>query len=142
VKQFKYRRNFALTRPLVDLMTTNIQLTEPEILLPVPLHPQRLRSRGYNQALELGRVLSNKLGIPLDTDSLRRTRATTPQAELPAPRRRANLHGAFSVTKPVCYRRVAVIDDVMTSGATVEEIARVLQQAGVGWVEVWVLARA
>jgi ComF family protein len=111
------------------------------LLVPVPLHRQRLRSRGYNQALELARALATPLHLPL-VCALERVRATPPQTALSRAERRQNVRRAFALTRAVNGARVALIDDVMTSGATAEAAAECLQRAGAARVEVWVAARA
>ena len=118
-------------------------LTKPELLLPVPLHRTRLRQRGYNQALELAKPLARLLGVPLCRDLLQRQRGTAAQTELDAVARRRNVRGAFAVRAGVALpTHVAILDDVMTTGATLAECARVLKRAGVQRVDVWALARA
>ncbi|MBL8246596.1 MAG: ComF family protein [Rhodanobacteraceae bacterium] len=112
----------------------------PAALVPVPLHRSRLRQRGYNQALELARDLGRELGIPVH-DALARARATAPMPGLDWDARRRNVRDAFAVTAARLPAHVALVDDVMTSGATVGEAARVLKRAGVQRVEVIVLAR-
>ena len=114
----------------------------PEVLIPVPLHPLRLRERGYNQALELARPVAQTLGLPLDIQLCLRSRPTLAQTELPATRRRANVRGAFTLSGACRYRHVALIDDVLTTGHTVGEISQLLKRAGVGRVQVWTCARA
>lgn len=118
----------------------------PELLLPVPLHRRRLAERGYNQALEIARPLARATGLPLETGLLRRQRATTAQMSLDAEARARNPAGAFALDaarldRLGSLRRVAIIDDVMTTGATLAEIGRLLQQAGILHVEYWVVAR-
>lgn len=113
----------------------------PDVLVPVPLHASRLRERGFNQALELARPIARQLGIPLDLHSCRRLRATGSQLELSRKARIRNVKGAFEVLRPL-QGRVAVIDDVMTTGSTASELARVLLKAGADSVQVWVCARA
>lgn len=112
----------------------------PDLILPVPLHPQRLRVRGYNQALELAKVVGRRLRLPVDHRGCRRARATQAQSELDERLRFANIRGAFE-TISVLPSRIAILDDVVTTGATVAELARVLRQAGCERVEVWALAR-
>jgi ComF family protein len=114
----------------------------PEVLIPVPLHPQRLRERGYNQALELARIVGRELQIPLDYQSCARIIATTPQTSLDAQARLHNLRGAFAVTRPLRWQRVALIDDVMTTATTVSELSRLLTNAGVAHIDIWAVARA
>jgi ComF family protein len=145
--RFKFRRDLSAGRVLADLLVdaarTRWSQDRPERLLCVPLHPTRLRERGYNQALELARTLSRALDIPLAHDLLVRVRATRAQTGLDAKARRRNLRGAFAC--PVhagVPAHVAIVDDVMTTGSTVDECARVLRQAGVARVDVWALARA
>jgi ComF family protein len=123
-----------------DLRTREIPL--PDVLLPVPLHSKRLRSRGYNQALELGRYISREFQLPLDVTSCIRRKATPEQAALPAKDRGGNIKGAFDVVGNVKQRHIAVIDDVMTTGSTVGELSRALLKAGAARVDVWVCARA
>jgi len=117
----------------------------PELLLPVPLSTQRLRERGYNQAWELARRLARLAGVRADARLVLRTRATAQQLALPPERRAANVRGAFAVEPlrrgELAGRHVALVDDVMTTGATLAELARVLKQAGAARVEAWVVAR-
>jgi ComF family protein len=112
-----------------------------DALVAVPSHRSRLRERGYNQSLELARPLAKRLNIPL-RDSIARIRATPPQTALSREERRKNMQRAFTATDDVAQLRLAVVDDVMTSGATAEAIARCLLKAGAKSVEIWVVARA
>ena len=115
----------------------------PDLVLPVPLHPRRLRQRGYNQALELARPLARAWNLAIETQWLQRQRHTEPQSELDAVARRRNLRGAFAVADQAeLPAHVAVVDDVMTTGATLAECTRTLKRAGVQRVDVWALARA
>ncbi|MEJ2508110.1 MAG: ComF family protein [Gammaproteobacteria bacterium] len=114
----------------------------PQVIVPVPLHRARLRERGYNQALELARPVAARLDIPLAPSLCERVRATSAQTDLPAGRRRANVRGAFRANDCSGIDRVALVDDVLTTGHTVAELARVLKRAGVRRVEVWGCARA
>lgn len=118
--------------------TANIAL--PECVLPVPLHWRRLQRRGFDQGLEIARVLARQLRLPL-LATLRRQRYTVSQQGLSRAQRRRNLQDAFVLHKPLPYHRVAVVDDVLTTGSTATEIARVLQAAGAAEVHVWALAR-
>ena len=115
----------------------------PDAIVPVPLHPSRLRKRGYNQALELAKPLAKHLGVPLLREALRRSRATDAQTELTAIQRRRNVRGAFEANfDRETPQHVAVLDDVFTTGATLAECVRVLKRVGVQRVDVWALARA
>lgn len=142
--RFKFGADLAAGKLLASLWAAAGAPDElPQAVIPVPLHPSRLRSRGYNQALEIARPLSKALRIPLLRDALRRTRATDAQTELSALQRRRNVRGAFAVHfEGAVAQHVAVLDDVFTTGATLAECARVLKRAGVARVDVWALARA
>lgn len=144
--RFKFHADLAAGRVLSALMIEHAAVdvpARPELLIPVPLHAARLRERGYNQALELARPLARAFAIPLRADLLLRTRATPPQTGLDAKTRRRNLRGAFAVAAAAALPgHVALIDDVMTTGATLHECARVLRRSGVARVDVWALARA
>ncbi len=108
----------------------------------MPLHWRRQLWRGFNQSLELARPIAAGLGIPLRTDLCRRVRATSAQTHLARGARRRNVRAAFRVHNGPLPRHVAIVDDVMTSGQTVTELARTLRRAGVEEVQVWALARA
>lgn len=144
--RFKFHGDLAAGRVLADLLVERARIDEPvrpQLMIPVPLHISRLRTRGYNQALELARPLAEALGIPLDRDLLMRTKPTPAQTGLAAKARRRNLRGAFSMTTSSALPgHVVLLDDVMTTGATLRECARTLRQAGVARVDVWALARA
>ena len=144
VSKLKFRGQIQLARLFGELLADHIGCigSPAQAVLPVPLHPRRLRSRGFNQALEIARPLSRALSLPMLTDTVHRHRDTQPQAEQSARQRERNIRGAFVPGKPVAYQCVAIVDDVMTSGHTVSEIAKLLRQAGVGQIEVWCVARA
>lgn len=124
--------------------TPSFQDYNPDIILPVPLHPKRLRWRGFNQALVLARVIGRRWQIPVDPFILVRSRETPPQTQLSEKERRKNVRGAFSLNsrKTVKGRIILLVDDVYTSGATVNECSRVLRRAGAKEVYVLTLARA
>jgi ComF family protein len=121
----------------------SLVLTPPDLIIPVPLHPARLRERGFNQAQLLAGIFFPERRQTLHLALLQRLRATPPQTGLTGELRRRNVKGAFRVTAPeqVAGRTVLLIDDVLTTGATVEECAMVLQRAGAGDVQVLTLAR-
>ena len=110
----------------------------PQLLLPVPLHTGRLRRRGYSQALELARAMGRVLSLEVDTRSARRLRPTADQIGKSAAERRRNVKGAFSLDG----RHIALVDDVMTTGSTLAELARACRKAGAARIEVWTAARA
>jgi len=149
--RLKFGRSLAAGRVLSELWdeaVTTMAPALPALFVPVPLHASRLRERGYNQALELLRPLSRSLRIPLAESLLARTRATPAQANLDAGARRQNLRGAFEFHAPALQgtapatTHVALVDDVMTTGATLRECARVLRRAGISRIDVWAFARA
>jgi ComF family protein len=146
VQAFKFNRQLAAGRVLSHLMceyVTDRQFSHPDMLIPVPLHNFRMIKRGFNQASELGVYVSKVLDIPLLTTALKRHRNTKAQSGLSRKQRRRNVRGAFywhGLVKP--DRHVALIDDVMTTGTTVTECARVLKKAGAKRVDIWVAARA
>ncbi|MGH8076930.1 MAG: ComF family protein [Lysobacter sp.] len=141
--RFKFHHDLAAGGLLAQLMAQALVTTpRPDALVAVPLHRARLRQRGYDQALELARPLARALGLPLLTNTLRRVRATVAQSRLDAPQRRRNLHGAFAVLPGMALpAHVALVDDVMTTGATLQAAAMTLRRAGVQRVDAWVCAR-
>jgi ComF family protein len=148
IHAFKYRGKTHLRRPLalltIESLSGFVQSRAPDLIMPVPLHRKRLRSRGFNQAVLLCELLSNHWNMPLDRHNLRRIRWTEPQVNLSAGDRRVNVKGAFSLHNPelVHGRRVLLVDDVLTTGSTVEECARMLKNVGAVDVSVVTVARA
>lgn len=142
--RFKFHHDLAAGRLLAQLMVDAFApLSMPLALVPVPLHRARLRERGYDQALELARPLARRLQLPLLADGLQRKRCTAPQSRLDAAQRQRNLQGAFTVTPGTQWpAHVALVDDVMTTGATLQAAAIALRRAGVSRVDAWVCARA
>lgn len=113
----------------------------PTLLIPVPLHWRRQWWRGYNQSLELARAIGAELGIAVDQTAAKRLRATPDQIGQSAAQRRKNLKDAFAVCPRVDGQHVALLDDVMTTGATLEELARACKASGATTVEAWAIAR-
>jgi ComF family protein len=145
IKRFKFAEELQLGSLLSGLLAARLAGRGgdlPALLLPVPLHPARLRSRGFNQATEIARQVGDNLGIPVDYRLCRRKRNTQAQSLLSPNARRLNLRNAFAVRRPPGVMHVAIVDDVMTTGHTSNELARTLKQAGAEHVEVWVIARA
>jgi ComF family protein len=142
--RFKFGRDLAAGRVLSTLWRRErCPVDLPQLLLTVPLHRSRLQQRGYNQALELARPLACELGVPIRQEVLQRLRRTDAQTELDALGRRRNVRGAFAMHSGIeLPAHIAILDDVMTTGATLAECARVLKRAGVQRVDVWALARA
>ncbi|MCK9420435.1 MAG: ComF family protein [Nitrospirae bacterium] len=145
VHQFKYRPCRTLGSPLGEWMAANVRLVmDIDLVMPVPLHVSRLKERGFNQALLLAHRMSEAHHIPFSCDNLCRTRPTRPQVELSGVERIRNVAGAFALRQPevVADRNVVLIDDVFTTGATMNECASVLKQAGAAHVTAFTLARA
>ena len=147
IHAFKYERQFHLRRPLADWLAQ--VLDDPRIsarpfdaLVPVPLHHIRFREREFNQAAELAELVSRRCGIPV-SHALKRTRYTSTQTKLDRAERMENLRGAFRVrhTARVKERHLVLVDDVFTTGSTVEECSRVLMRAGAASVRVITVAR-
>jgi ComF family protein len=145
VQRFKYQGRLEVGRVLAELLARALvsQIpVRPEALIPVPLARVKLRERGFNQALELARPIARALSLPVRTDLCTRVRVTQDQAGLAARERRRNVRGAFSVNNGAVPGHIALIDDVLTTGSTCEELARELKRAGAARVEVWAVARA
>ncbi len=144
ITQLKFQHRYSHARLLGTLLAKQLMKnTElPECLIPVPLHPKRYQERGFNQSIEISRHLSRQLSIPMDIKSCIRHRDTAHQTDLAAKQRRKNMRQAFSILSPLRYQHVAIVDDVMTTGATVSSLAEALKKQGVARVDVWVSARA
>jgi len=145
IHALKYRRKLACGRDVGTLLARELERRLPElpdVLVPVPLHWTRQLRRGFNQAAEIALPVSRALDIPIAADLVRRSASTTPQVGLTPAQRRRNLRHAFEATRRRRPTSAAIIDDVITSGATVLEVARGLKRAGVERVSVWAVARA
>lgn len=142
IHALKYNHRPELAQPLGEMLSAYL-FAYPlpvDVLIPVPLHPERERARGYNQSLLLARVLGERHNLPVWHDALTRTRHTRPQVELDAADRRANVHAAFAAEPRVAGKRVLLIDDVCTTGATLDTCGVALQKCGAK--SVWGLAIA
>ena len=141
--RFKFHHDLAAGRLLAQLLAEACAYApRPQAVVPVPLHRARLRQRGYDQALELARPLAHAFDLPLRPRLLQRVHPTAPQSELSAAARRRNLRGAFVVDSVAAQpAHVVLVDDVMTTGATLHAAARALRRAGVARVDAWVCAR-
>ena len=141
--KFAGRRNLgrALGLILAEYLLSGFDI-DIDAVIPIPLHVRRLRDRGYNQALEIARPVAASLRLPLQIAGVRRVVATTPLAELDAESRRRNVARAFSITRDVEGLRVAIVDDVLTTGATANALAAELLTAGALRVEAWTVARS
>lgn len=147
VQQLKFNGKLVHARLLGELLAgsdgvKNIVAGESVCILPVPLFKKRLRRRGFNQSIELARALSKKTGWPMELNRVVRVRETSAQIGLDAKARRKNIRGAFAVVEALAHKHVVLIDDVVTTGSTVNELSRVLKKAGVEKITVLSLARA
>ena len=145
IKKLKYQARLDLVRPLCQPLLERIEhecTVLPDCLIPVPLHRARRRSRGFNQAGEIARMLAQALSLPVHDRLVQRHRATAQQYDLPPEQRSKNVKNAFSIIRSTGYEMIAVVDDVLTSGATAHELARLLKRHGAGRVVVWCAAQA
>lgn len=143
LKGLKFGNQLHLAPRFAELLANKVrQQSLPECILPVPLHPQRLRQRGFNQALTVAQPLAKELKLPLDFRSLRRRRDTPQQTRLDAVDRRRNLKDAFELRQPFSAKHIALVDDIMTTGSTIHEISKLLRRHGVEKIDVWLIARA
>ena len=145
IQRLKFSGELAVAPLLARLLAKKIAARTtalPDLLIPVPLHRERLHERGFNQATELARNLGRRLAVPVEQRLCRRHRHTRPQSLTPPGLRRRNLRGAFGLNGELPAVHVAIIDDVMTTGHTADELSRVLRRAGAACVEVWIVARS
>ncbi|KAA0978427.1 ComF family protein [Pseudomonas sp. ANT_H12B] len=149
ITRFKHNAKWPFGRLLAEILAQFLQhrfdedLDRPDALIPVPLAPKRLRQRGFNQAAMLAHWLSASLDIPSDERLLSRTQDTSAQQDLNADERKKNLRHAFALAPeaPIKGRHLALVDDVLTTGATAQALARLLMNAGAARVDVYCLAR-
>ncbi len=144
ISDFKFNGKLHTGRLLSELLSNLIQTSNlglPDLIIPVPLHPTRLKERGFNQAMELARPIARHFAIPLDTKTCSRIKATEIQSTLDKKVRMKNLRNAFEVSRKIDCEHLVLIDDVVTTGATINELANTLKRTGVKRVDVWALAR-
>lgn len=141
VQSLKYQRRIATADFFAQAMLAG-RRPAGDLIVPLPLHPARLAERGFNQSMEIARPLARALKLPLELDGCTRSRDTAPQASLPWKERRKNIRHAFDCRIDLTGKSVIVVDDVMTSGATLDEFARTLKAHGATRVSNWVAARA
>ena len=140
VQALKFNEQLLLAQQLANQLAQRVK-DIPDCIVAMPLHPARLQERGFNQSLELARWLAQNLDIPLLNHACQRVRDTPPQSALPWKERGQNMRKAFICTEDLSGKHVAVVDDVMTSGASVNALARAMRQAGAREVSAWVVAR-
>ncbi|TNF36426.1 MAG: ComF family protein, partial [Gammaproteobacteria bacterium] len=139
IHQFKFNAKLAMGRLLAELALQQLPawLPKPDCLIPVPLHPRRLRERGFNQSLELAQHLAKRMQLDVDSVSCHRQVYTEPQTGKDARQRKKNVKGSFVFDNRRHYQHVAIFDDVITTGSTVTELTRVIKRTGVQRVDVW-----
>jgi len=143
LQAFKYAGMLALAEPLAEALADALATRDarrPDVVIAVPLSQRRQRERGFNHAHEIARRLAMRLQLPLG-HALARTRDAPPQAGLTLRERARNLHDAFEASRSVSGRAVAIVDDVMTTGATLRAASRALRAAGAARIDAWVVAR-
>lgn len=142
IHALKYAHQLAVAKWLGERLAGELGGRHFDLLIPLPLHADRLRERGFNQSVEIARTVGHRLHLPLDHEHVVRNRATPPQAELARKERHRNVKNAFDCLGDFSGKHLLLIDDVMTSGATLSECARVLKLHGAVRVSVAVAARA
>ncbi len=144
ISQLKFHRQYKIARLLGSLIAEELakQHELPEAIIPVPLHPKRYRERHFNQSFEIAKTISAQLKLPLLTDYCIRQRNTVHQTQLSKNERLKNMRDAFGITTTIPAQHVAILDDVMTTGSTLHELAAVLKKSGIQRVDAWVCARA
>lgn len=142
IPALKYHSRLAIAQVLGQHLAQAVATrSRPDLLIPMPLHPARIRQRGFNHATEIARVVATSLNLPLDFERCKRVRDTPPQVALAYDQRRRNVRGAFVCEGAVNGKRIALIDDVMTTGTSLDELAKTLKKAGAVEIETWVVAR-
>ncbi len=144
MQRYKYGNMLTLCTFFGQMLNEKVDLKSIDFIIPMPMHPQRLKERGFNQALEIAKFLdkSKLFGKEkLDYNSAIRQKLTPPQASLPLKERVKNIKGAFAVNGNLAGKRIAIVDDVMTTGASLNELAKTLKKAGAEHVECWIVVR-
>ncbi|NOT84390.1 MAG: ComF family protein [Methylococcaceae bacterium] len=136
--QYKHARLLGLL--LAEALSEYPEL--PQAIIPMPLHPNRFRDRGFNQSIEIAKIVAKRLQIPLLLNHYIRQRDSPHQTHLTRAERRKNVRNSFMQVKPVPLQHIAIVDDVMTTGSTLHELAQVLKKSGIQKVDAWVCARA
>jgi ComF family protein len=142
VHRLKFAHQPHIAHPLIEQSLSCFSTTNIDALIPVPLHPERLRERGFNQSQIIADALGSALNLPVDRQSLVRVKATDPQSGLSYRQRSVNIKRAFEYKPRTQWQSVALVDDIITTGNTMNEICKLLRQQCVTHIEVWALARA
>lgn len=141
----KFRQKLVYAKVLGELMTEKLEKiyleNKPDYIIPIPLHPTRIKVRGFNQAVEIAKPIAKKLAIPLDISSAQRILATQPQAAITSGKRQSNVNHAFQVNPLFHANHIALIDDVVTTASTVTALAKCYKKLGVKKIDVWCCAK-
>lgn len=144
ISRLKFNHELSYAQLLSALLIRKIRYyptSLPDLIIPVPLNKKRLQERGFNQAVEIARPLSRYFAIPMDIKGVRRKKPTVAQTRLTALQRKHNIQDAFSTTQDYSHLSIAVVDDVMTTGNTVNELSKTLKQHGAKSIHIWCCAR-
>jgi len=143
IKAFKFYNRPELARCFAEKLAQKLGKKTPlaETIIAIPLHEKRQRERGYNQSLELAAQINKHLGLTLNSSLCSRIKNTDPQSTLPMKVRRKNVKGAFCLNQSPVPKHIAIVDDVITTGSTVNELARLLKKGGCQRIDVWAIAR-
>lgn len=147
MQRYKYGNSLSIGDTFGQFLSNKLLLEKQQksidMIIPMPMHPQRLKERGFNQAIEIAKALNKDLthNKILDYKSVIRQKLAPPQTNLPLKQRAKNIKGAFIVKGDLAGKRIAIVDDVMTTGASLNELAKTLKKAGAVHVECWVIAR-
>ncbi len=142
LQAFKYGEMLNMAASFASLMVSKLHQNQAiDLVIPMPLHQQRLKERGFNQSLEIAKMITQKTGHTLDAAACQRIKLSPPQASLPHKERVKNMRGAFNCQTQLTGLSVLLIDDVMTTGASLHALAETVKKAGATRVECWVVAR-
>jgi ComF family protein len=147
ITKLKFQQQLIYAKTFGELMASRINASWyankplPDLIIPIPLHPARLAERGFNQSLEISRYIARRLHIPIDYQRFTRTKATLAQSGLSANARQRNIAKAFNVSGSFHGLKIALVDDVITTGSTVIECSRMLKKNGAAQIDIWCCAR-
>jgi ComF family protein len=141
LQHYKYNNALYLSHTFGHLLAEKIINFDSDIMMAMPLHPTRIKTRGFNQSLEVAKIIAKQFNIQLDTTSCQRIKNTPPQASLALKERAQNMKGAFACNANFKGKHIALVDDVMTTGASLNELAKTLKLAGAAKVSCYILAR-
>ncbi len=141
LQQYKYQQQLFLAETFANLMLQKLKPHNIDLIIPMPLHPNRLQERGFNQSLEIARIIGKRSNIVVNSQAVARIKHSPPQASLPLKERARNMKGAFICHEDLSGLRIALVDDVMTTGASLNALAKAVKAKGAAHVECWLIAR-